>query len=752
MIAQNISGQVIDEAGNPFAFANVVLLNPADSAYINGITTDNAGNFMLSTELSSAIVKISYLGYETRYINATAGNLGTIQLKPDATILGEVVVNGERPFYKLTTEGIKTDVEGTLLSNVGDANDVLGNLPGVLKKGTSLEVFGKGAPLIYINGRQLRNMEELEHIKSDEIKSVELITNPGAKYKADIGAVILIKTKRQQGEGFSFDASATFNKGHRSSLSSGANWNYRHRGFDVFGTLWYSDNSWMQKDIMTLDVKADTIWHLEQNIYNRNRGRHIYNSLGFNYVFNDNHSIGLKYETQWMITQHARGKMSADVVANGEFYDHLDNTAIQEGKFNMPHTINTYYNGRAGSTSIDLNLDYIFFKDRTIHYNDEISQERDSRVVTAQARGRNQLLAGKLVLSWPLWGGNLSIGSEMTNTHRDDEYINPQNIVPSSSTEQRESNYAFFVEYARPLPFGQIRVGLRNENVNSEYFNTGEKIAQLSRTYHHFFPNVGLVAKAGNVQLMLNFGAKIQRPYYDQLNGNVNYNNRFTWESGNPLLKPSIKHQVGLTAMYKWATWIINYERGRDVVSRVANEVPGSESITLMTRANVDHEDLLIMMLNLAPKLGIYEPQVNLGMTKDWIKIPSLAGFISPKRPYFTIGFNNNIRIQPTLFATANFNIQTKGDFQNAHLTKATVQAYLSLTKTFLNNRLSIKVAGHNIFNAKEYLDMNFGLRSMHTIANYGTRKLQVTLRYKFNATQSKYKGTGAGNDEKSRL
>ena len=159
--AATFSGKVVDELSQPFAFANVVLLNPADSAFVAGTMTDDAGAFSLSAQQSSAIVKISYIGYETKCVNATAGDLGAIQLLPEATMLGEVVVKGARPTYKLTTEGIKTDVDGTLLSKVGTATEVLGNLPGVQKKGTSVEVFGKGTPLIYINGRQMRNDSEL---------------------------------------------------------------------------------------------------------------------------------------------------------------------------------------------------------------------------------------------------------------------------------------------------------------------------------------------------------------------------------------------------------------------------------------------------------------------------------------------------------------------------------------------------------------------------------------------------------------
>ena len=92
--AATFTGTVVDEQGQPFAFANVVLLNPTDSAFVAGTMTDDAGAFSLSAQQSSAIVKISYIGYETKCVNATAGNLGTIQLQPGATMLGEVVVKG----------------------------------------------------------------------------------------------------------------------------------------------------------------------------------------------------------------------------------------------------------------------------------------------------------------------------------------------------------------------------------------------------------------------------------------------------------------------------------------------------------------------------------------------------------------------------------------------------------------------------------------------------------------------------------
>ena len=110
-------------------------------------------------------------------------------MQPDAALLGEVVVQGQRPAHKLGREGLITSVDGTILSRLGTAEDVLRNVPGVRSKDDGLEVFGKGKPLIYINNRLMRDASELNELKSQDIISVEVITNPGAKYDASVQSV-----------------------------------------------------------------------------------------------------------------------------------------------------------------------------------------------------------------------------------------------------------------------------------------------------------------------------------------------------------------------------------------------------------------------------------------------------------------------------------------------------------------------------------------------------------------------------------
>ncbi len=751
-VAATFKGRVVDETGLPAPFANIILLNASDSTFIAGTTTDDNGYFLLTGNAAKPLIKITYLGYKTRLLDAADSDLGTIALEPEATMLGEVIVKAQRPAFKLTTEGLKTEVENTLLSKVGTAKAVLENLPGVQRKKDGIEVFGKGTPLIYINGRKLQNQTELEQISSEDIQSVELITSPGAKYDATVESVILIKTRRPQGEGFSFNTQASYYVGKGPDLALGVNWNYRRKGLDVFGSVWYNDDRHIENDDFVLDVQADTLWRMNEHSDIKTHSNSIYTSAGMNYIFNDNHSMGFRYDTKAFFLNRTRGTFTADVMTNGQFYDHLENGVHMNTKSNMPHTLNAYYNGKVGKTSIDFNTDYVFFKERKSQLNDEVSQEWESRTVTGTSVTRNQLWAAKLVLSWPVWGGNLQVGGEYDHTRRNDDYINPEQVVPTSFTEQKERNYIFFAEYGHPLPFGQLKVGLRNENVASDYYSQGVHMAEQSRNYHHFFPSLGLMARAGNVQLMLNYAMKIKRPDYWQLRGSVTYANRFTWDSGNPLLQPTINNQVSFMAIYKWVNLMLDYKHDRDVIVNVAHEMPGSEATTLLTRENVDHMDAMRVMLTFSPRFNFYQPSLTLGVIKEWIKIPSPIGFISPKNPVWIAQFNNNFQILPTLTANVNFNFTSRGDIENVTLIKAGYLLDIGATKTFLNDRLSIQVTGHNLLDSQEHLKLNYGLRTMQQIERRDAREVEFTVRYKFNAAQSKYKGTGAGVSEKERL
>ena len=249
IIAQNITGQVTDTKGEPLAFANVVLLNRQDSVFINGTVSGADGCFSIDSSCNGGIIKVTSVGYKTICKDCEGENVGIIKMEEDIKMLGEVVVKSSLPKTILKNGGMTTTVVGSVLEKAGTMENLLDRIPNVSAQNGSIKVFGRGEPVIYINGRQMRDKSELDRLHSDNIKSVEVITNPGARYAASTKAVIRITTKKIQGEGFGFDAKTTGEYDEKKNFGgySQLNMSYRKNGLDLgayaFGAKQYLPNN-----------------------------------------------------------------------------------------------------------------------------------------------------------------------------------------------------------------------------------------------------------------------------------------------------------------------------------------------------------------------------------------------------------------------------------------------------------------------------------------------------------------------------
>ncbi|MBR0287040.1 MAG: hypothetical protein IJQ96_08490, partial [Bacteroidales bacterium] len=157
-------GKVIDEKGEPVAYANVAILSPADSTVVCGVVTQEDGTFNIVTSETDGIMMVAMLGYRTVYLAPVDG--AVITLSDDAQMLEGAVASAVMPKTKLTSEGLQTNVRGSVLENAGSAKDVLSKTPGLIKGQNGLEVIGKGAPLVYINGRRVSDSTELDRLQS----------------------------------------------------------------------------------------------------------------------------------------------------------------------------------------------------------------------------------------------------------------------------------------------------------------------------------------------------------------------------------------------------------------------------------------------------------------------------------------------------------------------------------------------------------------------------------------------------------
>ena len=751
--AQSISGRVIDEQSQPMAFANVVLLNRADSVFIVGAVTKDDGTFTIETEKQDGLLKVSSVGYITRYIDAQQGNVGDIQMKPDTQMLGEVVVKGHVPQFQMGNEGMVTNVENTLLSQLGTACDVLKHVPGIIAKDNQYEVFGKGTPIIYINGRKMRNYRELEQLKSTDIKSIELITNPGAKYDATVGAVVKIQTVRKAGDGFSIDTWGRWQQSRKDKEAVSLDMNYRKNGLDIFASLWASRGNHLQQSDLTQEVQTDTLWQQRNDMRTDIVSRDYSIETGFNYMLNEHHSFGAKYEYTFPTNEDETTILTSDVTTNGDFYDKWENLTQKQIKGNAKHKLNAYYIGKVGKLDIDWNFDYLHSGYDEQSKIAESCQIQDNRTLDAENRVRNRMLASKLTMTYPLFVGSLDFGAEYINTKRQDDYVNPQGYVASTYSTLKEQSISPYAEYSILLPkIGQFRMGLRYEHVNFDYYDNGHLVEEQSRSYSNLYPSLSFATRLGKVQAQIAYSAKTTRPTYRQLSNDVFYVNRYGMQRGNPLLDNSIIHNISFQGMWKFLQFSINYSDERGRIIHWMEQIDDS-NVTLVTYKNISSLKWIVPFVSLAPKFGIWHPQLSMGFRKQWFTMETTAGSISLNKPMLIAYANNTFKFSNTLTGELDFRYQGPGHYQNIYLDYHQTVLDVSIVKTFFNDRLSIKLAGEDLLDRRRDGNLVYNHQVKLWQGNYYDRRQFVaTIRYKFNTTRSKYKGTGAGNDEKSRL
>ena len=457
--AQTVSGKLIDENSQPLPYANVVLLSLPDSAFVSGTISGEDGSFTLEATSENQILKISSIGYKTVYKPTTPANIGIVQLVSDAQMLGEVVVKGNLPVTRMKGDAMVTSVENSVLSKVGSANDVLTKIPGITKKQDAFEVFGKGTPLIYINGRKLHDLSELEQLNSDEIKNVEVIRNPGSRYDATVKAVVRIQTVKRQGDGFGFNLRSSYYQSDNTDWIEQAKLNYRHRNLDIFGSVYFSDMRYLQDYTVVLKKRGTQEWVHDMNSSNKSQSKMLKGDIGLNYQINDRHTLGVKYQPNKLLSEVGYRETYTHVITDDRLYDDIYSIGDNSSDYDWGHEVNAYYNGTVGSVNIDLNLDYFQNGNRDYSTVKELSENYEDRDVHSVGDVKNRLAAGKLVVSFPIGKGTFSVGSEVTYTHRNDDYLNEENYVPDSYSKLEETNMAAFAEYNRSFSWGRLVFG-----------------------------------------------------------------------------------------------------------------------------------------------------------------------------------------------------------------------------------------------------------------------------------------------------
>ena len=674
--------------------------------------------------------------------------------------LQEVVVKGNLPNTRLKGNAMITRIQGTPLSDAGTLGEMLVKVPGMTGTDETPEVLGKGSPLIYINGRLMRDNSELKRLRSEEIRDVEVINNPGAQYDATVRAVVRIRTVRQQGDGLSLDL--TLSDEHdlrydfeRPQAKIGAN--YRKNGVDVFGSVYYYHQDYRQYSTIEDITTTDKVFRQYGPYTMTWKHDNLTYRAGVNWQFSDNHSLGVRAD----LTHQMKGKNQViydeDVFENNALIDHLYSHQTSKETKPLGWLTNTYYNGKLGKLDIDVNFDFMRNGTDTDRENVEQSKVQDDFVVSKSGT-RSRLYAGKLVLSYPAWKGELEAGTEMTFVNRNNTYWIDKAIIANSDAEITENNVAVFAEYSCDFKkYGSASVGLRYEHTLMDYDDTINKDEKMHRSMDEWFPTASYSVTLGKVQTALSYSIKTYRPSFFAMNDAVTYISRYMYQAGNSQLLNERVRDLTLNVSYKWITLTASHEHLTNPITQW-NFLTETDAM-LCKHINLDKPiNTLSAYLAVTPRVGIWSLNATAGFEKQdlYLDVEGPQGVyrVYYDKPQYTLNAYNTFTLKHGWRFDVNLMYRSSGCSYNFYNDTYNLRLGLVAQKSLLkDNSLTLRAAVLDCFQRNRMNEFSdCGYNQIQQNNRFSTHKLMLSLIYRLNATRSKYKGTGAGKDAQARM
>ena len=669
----------------------------------------------------------------------------------DTLQLREVVVRATRPLAKLNSEGFVTEVKGTVLEKLGFAKDVMGMLPGVLNNNGSIEVFGKGKPVFYINGHIVRNNIEVEQLKANQIDKITVITNPSSRYASTVGSIIKITTIKKVGDGFSFDNIATF--GYRNYLYGKDNLdlNYRIDNLDVFGTFGFEKgkNTNSSKNVQNSWLSS----HHQQNttMKSTQHSKLIDGKWGFDFSSSPKLSFGAFYQVSYAPTKTNSSIMSSlysdDVIES-------ETSAYKDIKLrDLEHLLDGYCHGVWGKWNLEMTFDLMWKK--THENQNVIEQTGINQDFGIKDVGHARLMATELYASHPFLKGNFSFGVDFTNSSREENSESENSIMAGENNKIQELNMAYYVETMQHLGNVTFRIGGRYEHVNSEYFIGGRKNHEQSHVYDKFFPTASLSLPIGKTMVQLSYSKQCYRPLYSQLSNTVHYVNKYLYQSGNPYLQPSYSDNISLNLRYRWLALTANYKKVRNQIITSYTYYDDAKTIALLKKENSRNSlSNLQIMASFMPGFlwKCYYPVLACGVVSQFYKIDYRGNIKHVDNPLVVVKFNNIFKFHNSYMATVNYSWRSEGNSENIKM-GSVGQINLSLAKD-LSKKWNVKLSANDIFNTarKNTFTIFSGMNDVYIEKAATVRAVECIVRYKFNTVKAKYKGKGAGKKEMDRL
>ena len=764
-----INGQVKTTAGLPLEFATVLLVKAADSsALVKGAVSNAAGVYTFENITPGQYrVGAQQVGYAKTYslpfaveVGQTGVTVPVLTIAEETKNLNEVKVVAKKPFIEQQVDRTVINVENSIVASGNTALEVLEKAPGITidRQNDQIQLKGKSGVIVMIDGKQTYlSVQEvsnlLKNTPSDNIEKIEIITNPGAKYDASGNSgIINIKMKRDKNFGTNGTAIIGAGVGRFEKTNASLNLNHREGKLSSFGSVnGFYGRRFQTNELNRVVPLAGQTSYIDQNSYRVNQSKNLNVRAGFDYNLSKKSTIGAVV-TGFVNTWAQPNGINTSYIQNEARQITLvpiTNVRSKNNWQNLTGNVNYKYDFDGKGRELTADADYSRFNadnlnDMTTTFYNAAGQE-----VQSSQRFRNPMLstidirAAKVDYVHPTKKGKFEAGakSSLVNTDNDMQYfdiVDGRDVLNADKTNlfrYRENINAAYTNYATKLTKKtSIQAGLRLEHTNSEG-NSVTLNRVVSRNYVNLFPTLHVSRQIDtNNVLNLSYSRRIDRPSYQDLNPFRFYLDKYTYQEGNPYLRPQMTHSVELTHVFKGAfSTALGYSRITDVIIR---EVPGqnpADSTTFVMTQNLKMQQNVNLTVSFPVTVSKWwKMQNNITAVYNKLETDYRGGQLDVDFVTYNVYTSNTFTFSKTLSG------ELAGWYNSAAIygffTSQPQGAFsLGIQKKVLNGKGSIKLNMNDPFwmnqfrGSANYQDINFKIR-----ARWESRVVRATFTYRF--------------------
>jgi outer membrane receptor protein involved in Fe transport len=776
----NVSGSLLDEQGKPMMYATASLLNAQDSTIVKGAISNEQGVYSFEhIKQGRYVIKATTVGYQkavSQPITVASNRSVTVpelKMQPNAHNLNTVNVTAAKPLIERKIDRTVVNVANSPLAAGNSAMDILERAPGVsVDKDDNISLKGKQGvtvmlndKLTYLTAAQLATL--LRSTDGNTIESIEIITNPSAKYDAaGNSGIINIKLKKNKQTGT--NGSLTLGTAY------GAYWkdnqtlqlNHKEGNLNVFGTFSHNDN----KRLQNIDIKR---------IITDPAGKQTYFNQ-FSPLTSNNHNNSYRFGADYDLSS----KNTIGFVINGYFNNEDDNndnrtyigrnystvdsslrtiTRIHQTYKNFAVNLNDTYKIDTAGQQISADLDYSKFRNNsnnqyiTDFYLADGSLQHPQAFLGNLTPSNIDIHTAKVDYSKPLTKSvKLEAGFKYSDVKTDN---NLQQTTVQGAPDTSVNHFVYdekitagYLNLNKQFKNTSVQAGLRAEYTKSNAVGDSMNVVQrIPRNYLNFFPSVFInhTINAKN-EFSLSYSRRIDRPQYDNLNPFTYHLDPYTYQKGNPYLKPQYTDNFEINYTYnKSITLTLGYSRTTDVIT----EVPGTDPATKV--AFVTQQNLQIQN---AYNANLYAPYT---ITKWWDGNVNATAFY--------LGFKSNnlegsnldrgqaayqVRATETFKPLTGYKLEVTGNYQSAltyglFYVKPQYSVDAGLSHSFASKKANLKLSMSDIFNTRHNdVTSNYGSIDFDIRQKRESRITRLTFTYNFGSTKIRAREHQSGADD----